>query len=341
MKTPEIDISCHGAIKLGQNVTCDGFVLGYRYRVQTHAHLDHMTHFDRSKMFQDILMSEATKSLLELKHIDLRERTNVIALPIDGSYRNNELSIDFKSSGHMLGAVQTAITTQDGHRFGYSGDFSWPLYDVIKVDSLVLDSTYGSPDSIRRYSQEDVYEAFRELVIASIKRGPITILAHQGTLFRAMELLDGLVQCPMIANKRKINEARVFRAFGYKVLELHDMDDPDVKKLRRESNFIEFHYTGEQLPYFRGDITTIHLTASWINGKEPYLELSDHSYQVALSDHADFNETLEYVKATGAKTVLTDDVRGNNADLLASAITSRLGIQARPAKPNYNRSWGE
>lgn len=334
-----IDISCNGAIKLGEDVTCDGFVDGYKYRVQTHVHLDHMTYFNKSKGFQTIIMSEATRSLLELEHYDVRSRENVISLPIDGAHSDNGLKIELKSSGHMLGAVQVAVTTPVGDRLGYSGDFSWPLEDVIKVERLVVDSTYGSPDSIRHYSQEDAHNAFKEIVLEKIKSGPIIIKGHRGTLHRALELLHELVQCPIIASKKKIDEAKVYEKYGYCICPLMELELPDVRKLRKEGPYIELHYIGEQVLYDRGDSTIINLTAYWVQGPKPYVG-SDSSYQIGMSDHADFNETLAYVRETGAKVVLTDSIHGRNASRLSSAIKKELGISAQPAKPVYSAAWG-
>lgn len=340
LNSPHIDVSCHGAVKLGEDVTCDGFVDGYKYRVQTHVHSDHMTHFNQSKGFQTIIMSEATKGLLGLEHYDLAVRENVISLPIDGIYSDSRLHIELKSSGHMLGSAQVAVTTAAGERLGYSGDFSWPLKDVIKVEHLVIDSTYGSPDSVRHYSQEDANVYFREIVTEKIKNGPIIIKASRGSLHRALELLNGLAQCPVIASRKKIREAKVFEKYGYCICPLMELESPDVRSLRKEGPYIELYYIGEQVFYDRGDITTVNLTASWVHGVKPFLELSDYSYQIAISDHADFNETLEYVRETGAREVLTDSTRGIHADNLARAISNKLGIKAKPAKPVYSRAWG-
>jgi putative mRNA 3-end processing factor len=335
-----IDISYNGAIKLGQHVTCDGFVYGYEYRIQTHVHDDHMNNFDSSKHFQTIIVSEATRSLLEVRHIEMPYSTNIISHPINGIREYDGLTIEFKPSSHMLGAVQVAVTTQAGDRLGYSGDFSWPLEDVIKVKGLVVDSTYGNPDSVRDYSQEDAHDFFRELVVQKIRSGPIIIKGHRGTLYRAFELLDGLVQCPIIASKKKIDEAKVCEKYGYCICPLMELELPDVRKLRKEGPYIELRYIGEQILYDPGDSTTVNLTASWVQGPKPFLKLSESSYQIAISDHADFNETLEYVRETGARYVLTDSIHGNHAPELAIAITKKLGIKAKPAKTVRSRAWG-
>jgi len=335
-----IDISYNGAIKLGQHVTCDGFVYDYEYRIQTHVHDDHMNNFDSSKHFQTIIMSEATRSLLEVRHIDMPYSTNIISHPTNGIREYDGLTIEFKSSSHMLGAVQVAVTTQTGDRLGYSGDFSWPLEDVIKVESLVVDSTCGSPDSFRYYSQEDAHEFFREIILKKIKGGPIIIKGHRGTLYRAFELLHGLVQCPIIASKKKIDEAKVCEKFGYCICSLIALELPDVRKLRKEGPYIELRYIGEQVLYEPGDSTTINLIGG-VRGSKPYEKYSESSYKIGMSDHADFNETLEYIRETGAKVVLTDSIRSKeNATKLAIAIKKELGISARPAKPVRSRAWG-
>ena len=55
---------------------------------------------------------------------------------------------------------QVEVELPDGKRVGYSGDFGWPLNDVIKVDALVLDATYGNPQSEVNYTQSEADEAF-------------------------------------------------------------------------------------------------------------------------------------------------------------------------------------
>ncbi len=62
---------------------------------------------------------------------------------------------------------------------------------------------------------------------------------------------------------------------------------------------------------------------------------------LAMSDHADFNETIDYVKTTGAKKVITDAYRGRNADTLALELSKRLNIEAEPSLTGRQLSWGK
>ena len=152
MTAPRVDVLASGAVCLGDNVVCDGFVQGRDYRVQTHLHDDHMAEFDRSKGLQDLFLSpESLDLLVAERNADIPYRRNFHAvergiehvLP-DGS------KLTLVPSNHMLGACQVALELPNGRRVGYSGDFGWPLDEVIQVDELVVDSTYGSPDSIRQ-----------------------------------------------------------------------------------------------------------------------------------------------------------------------------------------------
>jgi putative mRNA 3-end processing factor len=60
----------------------------------------------------------------------------------------------------MLGAAQVEVQLDSGLRLGYSGDFQWPLDRPMEVDALVVDSTYGSPESIRQYTQAEAETRF-------------------------------------------------------------------------------------------------------------------------------------------------------------------------------------
>src|SRR5256885_1448067 len=148
-----IEVSSSGAVLLGAEVCCDGFHSACTARVQTHIHLDHMDDFESSKGFQQILVSEATKQLLFADfNADLPFRSNIHALEAAVPYTVASSLVQIIPNNHMLGSVQVAVCLRSGMRVGYSGDFQWPLDDVLQVDALVLDSTYGGPECIREYS---------------------------------------------------------------------------------------------------------------------------------------------------------------------------------------------
>src|SRR5208337_4043048 len=165
-----IGIFPSGAIKLGPKVVCDGFHRDHPVRVQTHIHDDHMHDFNTSKGFQTIYLTEPTRRLLMAEFdADLPMRQNLVPLEIGTLRSVGESRLLLIRADHMLGSVQVQVELQDGIAVGYSGDFQWPVSDVIKVDKLVVDSTYGSPNCIRNYSQEEAEGKLLELVIAKVR----------------------------------------------------------------------------------------------------------------------------------------------------------------------------
>ena len=77
-----------------------------------------------------------------------------------------------------------------------------------------------------------------------------------------------------------------------------------------------------------------------VQPNDPILEYGAHSFRVALSDHADFDGTLAYVEATGARHVVTDNTRGGKAIVLADELRRRLGIAAKPSSNKATKDWG-
>lgn len=341
MTFPPIDVTAKGAVRLGHEVTCDGFVHGVPYRIQTHVHDDHMDGFESSKGYQDIFMSTPTKELLIAAYdADLPYRSNIIGLDTGTPYQLNDIAVEMLANGHILGSVQTAVTLSSGLRVGYSGDFQWPMDAVLQVDALVVDSTYGSPDSNRHHDRKEVGERFIELVVAKIKEGPVFIKGDRGVIERAMELLDDIVLCPLIGSESLCREIEVYRHFGYAVGDVLDIRSVAGREAMKDNRYIRFYSKGDGFPDDPTGGSTIKLKAFMPRDDEPVYIESDHSFTVAMSNHADFDGTLEYVRATGARYVVTDASRNGRADELAKVLKTRLGIEARPSTHEVNRSWG-
>ncbi len=328
-----IDVLKDGTVCLGSNVTCDGFAEGFPTRVQTHVHDDHMIKFDTSKGLQDLVMRPETYSLLVAeKNADLEYRDNFHKLACkkkfglaDGSH------LYLLPSNHMLGSCQVALQQKDGLRIGYSGDFGWPLKDFIEVDQLVVDSTYGSPRSIRNYMQAEAEECLYGLAFDRLRQGPVHIYAHRGTIERVLHVLGDNIGVPMLASARLIKEIEVYQAYGLAAGELISTDSEVGQIAMQEKSFVRLYSKGDGFQNEPMDGTSITCSAYMVPSDNPLLQYSDRAYRIALSNHADFNETLAYVKATGAKEVVTDNTRNHGCEL-ALAINQRLkGVFASPS----------
>ncbi len=336
-----IDVSSSGAILLGDRVCCDGFHRDYSTRVQTHIHLDHMEDFETSKGFQDLLMTRPTKDLLTAEFdADLPFRANILCLEYGQPLLLGETSVLLLPNGHMLGSAQVSVCLPSGARLGYSGDFQWPIDTVIQVDALVVDSTYGSPDSVRKYSQDEAERRLLDLTVSRLRFGPIHLLAHRGTLQRALQLLTGSVNCPILGSPRLCKEVEVFGAFGYAIGPILRIGSSEAKEAIGTNRYLRVYGYGDQFPVESATGTTITLSAYMSNPEDPVLEYSERSYRVALSNHADFQGTLDYIAATGAKYIVTDNTRGGHAVELAQEIRRRLGLEAQPSSHEPTFEWG-
>ncbi len=341
MTSYPVDVSAAGAVLLGDQIACDGFHRDCLARIQTHVHDDHMDSFETSKGFQDVYMSEPTWQLLVVQfNADLDVRENLHVLRPDVTHTIGDAEVMVVPSGHMLGAIQVAVGVPNGMRLGYSGDFYWPLDEVIEVDALVVDSTYGNPESRREYSQGEAEEVLLELVTSKLKTGSVNIKAARGTLERALDVLSGNLTCPMLGSPRLCREVEVYRAFSHSIDPILSTGSPEGDAALAGERHIKFYGKGDRLPVEFHDSVTITLSAYMVQGDNPLLEYSERAFRVALSDHADFEGTLEYVRETGAEYVVTDNTRSGHAMELALEITARLGIPARPSQSEVSYEWG-
>jgi putative mRNA 3-end processing factor len=341
-----IDVVGSGAVLLGPNVTCDGFHADRIVRVQTHIHSDHMGDFTTS-MRGEVVMTHATRRLLEYEHPALRERANVRTLDWGQEFEYQGQRIQLISSDHSLGAAQVKVTLKEGIRLGYSGDFNWPLQDVIKVDALVLDATYGNPSSVKRCAQEVAQEALVGLVRKVVRCGPIHLMGDTGPLERGLLALkiSGIIdRIPIIASRRACWYAQVHEEYRLPMPPMICDDSPEAFQLMRTHRYIRVWSLFGRVPndglY---DGTTIRLT-KYRTKKEPIEQTAADVYHVGFSNHADFAGTIEYVQATGASLVVTDNHRGQENERalqLAKMIRTQLGIAARVSSNTESRKWGE
>ncbi len=335
-----VDVLSSGVVRLGAGIVCDGFDSDYRYRVQTHLHDDHMGDFERSKGLQDFFLSPETFALLVAeRNADISYRSNLFRIP-RGTTKilDNGAKLTLLSSDHMLGACQVSVELPNGLRVGYSSDFSWPLDDVIEVDELVVDSTYGSPQSIRHYSQAKAEECLIGLVCERLRFGSVHVNAYRGTIERVLHLLGGNIGVPILASRQLILEADVYKDHGFASEELVAFDSQDGRDAIKARGYVRLYSKGDGFGKEQIEGTSITISAYMADRNHPITRYSDRSYKVALSNHADFNGTLAYVEATKAKRVVTDNTRNHGCEL-AIEIKNRLGIDAKPSSNRQLPRW--
>ena len=332
-----------GTILLANRVSCDGFACDREVRVQTHIHADHMVDFGTSKANQRILMSTETRELLcAIQNADLPHRSNVQAINYGTPILVEDETLTILSSNHMLGSAQVLVSCADGYRVGYSSDFFWPVEDPISVDELIVDATYGNPNSRREYNPEIVDEKLSHAVLRSVRSGRQTVvIGYAGRLHASMSLLGSIVDVPLVCAPKAYRPIETYRNHGYTIPEAFESSSPDgLSILKTRTPCLAFATFPERrhLPWV-DRMAKVSLSAYHTNNADPVLDYGNGDCCVAYTDHADFEGTLEYVSATGAQLVWTDP-RTGDAEGLAAAIKQRLGVDARVAERIHKRGWG-
>lgn len=340
MSTAKVDVLASGAICLDRNVVCDGFVPGYEFRVQTHLHDDHMADFERSKGIQDLFLSPESYALLVAeRNADLAYRTNLHCVARGVTHELPDGSkLTLLPSNHMLGASQVALELPSGFRVGYSGDFGWPLKDVIQVDELVVDSTYGSPESIRKYTQDEAERCLIELVCERLRHGSVHVCAYRGTIERVLHLLGGNVGVPILGSEQLIREAKVYQSHGFAAEGLVSLNSDLGRVAMRDRSYVRLYSKGDGFGQELLEGTSVTISAYMADRTHPLMVYSERAYKVAMSNHADFTGTLDFIQATGAKRVVTDNTR-NAGVQLALAVGKYLGIRAEPSSNHAGPRW--
>ena len=156
---------------------------------------------------------------------------------------------------------------------------------------------------------------------------------------RVLQVLGDDIGVPVLASERLIQEAWVYQQHGFAVGTLVPLESDDGVHAMEQHSYVRLYSKGDG---FRNELTdggtTIICSAFMADADEALKTFSDRAYSVALSNHADFDETLEYVEATRAKIVVTDNTR-NHGQELAMAINQRL--QGVTAVPSTNRQSAE
>lgn len=342
-----INISSAGAKILNQLVSCDGFYCDSKYRVQTHAHSDHTKKFASSLIHTIIATTPTLEILSKQNNIPmLINRPNVFNIGANESVEFHDCKIQFKDAMHMIGSVQVAIEFNNGDCIGYSGDFSSEaINNTIDVDYLLVDSTYGHPDSVRNFTQEEANQILIDLIGDNYIQSPIYLKAKMGTLQKTLSKINNAFPfLPILIDKKEMEIFKIYNRNGYSLSNLH-IDNPfkeDIIDIKDENKYIKIYTNKSELPSDTSDHISIKLSSIFHRNSGILTIHSDNHFTVSISEHADFNETIEYVKNVNPKFVYTDpSTSGKYANNLSKEIKRLLSIDSKSAKVNQTYEWGK
>lgn len=321
-------ITLDGSILLGKHVACDAFQKGRSIAVFTHIHTNHVVGFGSALGAGSVVVSFPTRDLLvaiEGKH--LLRRTNFIALDWKTPLVCDEETVTLYPAKHILGSSQVLVEDKEGYRLVYTGDFDSNT-EPVEADVLVVDATYGI--SNRNYTMSDLVEEMVNLIRRRLIKGePVYLFAATGTIQDIMETLRRMeINVPFISTSKQLRVTQVYEKYYGKVGNYFPTNSMEAwEMMRREDPYVAFYPIGSR-PLIAEKYLKIKATA--YAAHYPIFMIEKNHYVVALSAHADFEGTLEYVRQSNPKLVITDGSRsGDNAILLAQTLRKELNLEVR------------
>lgn len=321
-------VTQRGAVLLGNSVACDAHDDKQPLRVVTHAHADHLVGLRSSlRKCKKVLMTKATKDLIEvLEGPNALKGGHVKTLDYGKPFRYGNEQITFAYADHIMGAAQVLVEDESGGRVAYTGDFRLDGTPVLECDTLVLEATYGNP-SCRRHFDVDVRELLVSMVEKRLRHGAVYVFGYHGKLQEVMQILHCAdVSVPFVMPERVYSLSKVCESHGMRLGSLTLSTQPEAKEMLNENlPCVAFYHMNS-----RGNVglDAHRICVSGWEFQSPCRQVGKKEHVVALSDHADFDGLIEYVRRCKPEEVVTDNYRVSHGEVLAREIRRRLGISA-------------
>ena len=301
------------------------------FALVSHAHSDH-ARISGSKSFPSYMTPE-TKALLEAKGMNLK---NSKILELNKKIQLDDFCVEFHNSGHVLGAAQ--IELQNNSSCVVTNDFK--LHDSIilegakpiKCDTLLIESTFGRKEFVFP-ERSLVYEQMLKWLNLHLKQNKFIVLGGY-SIGKAQELtkfVNDFLGINPLVHESIANANKVYEQFGKKL----GKTIPLNHNLRESQVLI-------MPPHLITPFLVQTLSLSLNKKIETAIATGWNNVSLfktfPLSDHADFNQLLQYVKEASPKQVYT--FHGFDADL-AKAIQKELSIPAKPLSHAMQKSLTE
>jgi len=312
------------SISIGKYYAVDGFS-AKPIRVVTHIHSDHLMGLKDSLRFSSFIVgTPLTLDLIEeiaLQDSETRDLFKAKKKPLNYGEKLEfyDSSLTPLENDHTFGACQILVEV-DGVRVGYTGDIKLGGKTRIMkdLDVLIIESTYGSP-RYRRPFKQSVQEVLIDTVRYGLRRyGIVHIYGYHGKLQEVMLYLrSNGIEEPFLMPEN------VFRAT--RILEKHNVLIGNFHKEREKDSFEQYvlfkHFN--QAKYRRIDGSVLNIILTGWEFENPGRKIDEHTWVIALSDHADFDDLITYVEKSDPQIVVIDASRNGKPFELAEELARR------------------
>ena len=299
----------------GTTIACDG-TADAAHTVVSHAHGDHLVENARQ-----IIASELTAALTDVRQDHTSE---VVTHP----------AIELVPAGHIAGSRAARLTDPEtGRRYLYTGDCSprdrlyLEGFDPPDADVLIIETTYGHPE----YTFPPTDELIGEITDWFAETSDEVVVAFGYALGRAQKLQAILAETSRqvyvtdaIAELSATIEAHVDVSLpGQRYDADIDLAPGDVLVLPMQTTRLAWI----EALVDRYDAVTAGFSGWAVDDAFVYRRGLDEGF--VLSDHADFNELVEIVRAVDPERVYTTH---GATEAFASHLTRAEGYETRALK---------
>lgn len=288
------------------------------YNLITHGHSDHI-----STGKQQMFTTKETAALINLctqKEISY-SFVNGQALDL-----TDNIKLSAIDAGHILGSKMFYLETKDKSIL-YTGDFKTQDSLLLsgakpkEADILVIETTFGKKEFVFP-EREKVYSDFSEKISKDINNGKLVVIGAY-SLGKSQEIIafvnKYLGETPIITKKgfdfSKVYESFEMRLGNYELLN-HNTDTHNI--LIVPMNLITKDLI-RSLEHQQNRKVSVYFATGWKH--------HGSGKCIPISDHCDYNDLLDFVKAVNPKQVLT---MHGFAEEFSKTINKELGIWSRP-----------
>jgi Cft2 family RNA processing exonuclease len=285
----------------------------------THAHSDHSKGFSFRNCSK--FSTGETREIVEAYGKEIKDWKR---LRIRDEFKIGDLEVVCHNAGHVLGSVLYEAITQECNVV-YTGDLQFKDSFTLKgarpvpCDILIIECTFGS-ESFRFPERDTLAQEMVKWALRTIKSGKIPTfkadsLGNAQEITKAFNMYSDL---PVVVHWRvaQINEVYRSNGQGLEFLDSRLEEAGDVTS------------SGECILITPKNVNLadhLELEPALVSG----WALWSKKNAFPLSDHADFNQLIEFIDTCKPKTVLTCH-GGRFNHTFAKQVEKRLGIQARP-----------
>ncbi|HPG39350.1 MAG TPA: MBL fold metallo-hydrolase RNA specificity domain-containing protein [bacterium] len=263
----------------------------------SHGHSDHL------KNHKKILATPATIRF----HAMRARQKEIIPLDYETAYELDDMRICLYPAGHILGSAMIYVERRNISLL-YTGDFklqpsaTCEAITIPRADYLIMESTFGHPEYVVNKSRETLIDEIVFFIHDCVKKNftPVIMGYSLGKAQEAMKILGDLGY-HVLVHQSAWRFASVYNEYGIQFPNCEPWGEQSVEP--GDVLIIPPHLMGlRKLKNLPSRFKSVFLSG-WANSATGARFGCDHC--IALSDHADFQELLHFIKAVNPQKVFT------------------------------------